>query len=43
VFALLVVFGWFLSGGDAPDSTAADEDWANWADDNGLRSGMVRS
>jgi hypothetical protein len=40
VFAVLLVFGWFLSGGDAPDYTAADEDWANGADDNRLKSGI---
>jgi hypothetical protein len=28
-FAVLLVFGWFLSGGDAPDYTATDEDWTN--------------
>jgi hypothetical protein len=42
-FAVLLVFGWFLSGGDAPDYTATDEDWTDWADDNHVRSGMVRS
>ena len=39
-FAVLLVFGWFLSGGDAPDYTAADEDWAEWAGDNRSRSGI---
>jgi hypothetical protein len=39
-FAVLLVFGWFLSGGDAPDYTATDEDWTNWAGDNRLRSGI---
>ena len=37
---MLLVFGWFLSGGDAPDYTAADEDWAEWAGDNRSRSGI---
>jgi len=37
-FAVLLVFGWFLSGGDAPDYTAPDETWTDWADDNRLRS-----
>jgi hypothetical protein len=40
VFAVLLVFGWFLSGGDAPDYTAADEEWADWSDDNRARSGV---
>jgi len=39
-FALLLLFGWFLSGGDAPDYTAADELWTDWADDNRLKSGI---
>jgi hypothetical protein len=39
-FAVLLVFGWFLSGGDAPDYTATDEDWTDWADDNRVRSGI---
>src|SRR5215210_4620119 len=37
-FAVLLVFGWFLSGGDAPDYTAADQDWLDWAEDNRVRS-----
>ncbi len=37
-FAVLLVFGWFLSGGNAPDFTAADQDWTDWADDNRVRS-----
>jgi hypothetical protein len=40
VFAVLLVFGWFLSGGDAPDYTATDKVWTDWADDNGVRSGI---
>jgi hypothetical protein len=39
-FAVLLAFGWFLSGGDAPDYTATDEDWTGWADDNRSRSGI---
>ncbi len=39
-FALLLLFGWFLSGGDAPDYTATDETWTNWADVNRARSGL---
>jgi len=26
-FAVLVVVGFFLSGGDTPDYTAADQEW----------------
>jgi succinate dehydrogenase/fumarate reductase cytochrome b subunit len=33
-FAVLFVFGWFASGGDAPDYTAADQAWTDWAEDN---------
>jgi hypothetical protein len=40
-FAVLLLFGWFLSGGDTPDYSAADEDWTNWADDNRSRSGIA--
>jgi hypothetical protein len=39
-FAVLLTLGWFLSGGDAPDYTASDQDWANWAGDNRSRSGI---
>jgi hypothetical protein len=39
-FAVLLVFGWFLSGGDAPDYTATDEVWAAWAGDNRSGSGV---
>jgi hypothetical protein len=39
-FAVLLVIGWFLSGGDAPDYGAADEDWTDWADDNQSKSGI---
>jgi hypothetical protein len=38
-FAVLLAFGWFLSGGDAPDYTATDQDWTDWADDNRSKSG----
>jgi hypothetical protein len=37
-FAVLFVVGWFASGGDAPDYTAANQDWTDWADDNQWRS-----
>ena len=37
-FAVLLIFGWFLSGGDTPDYTASDQDWTDWADDNRMRS-----
>jgi hypothetical protein len=39
-FAVLLVLGWFLSGGDAPDYAAADEDWTDWAEDNRSKSGV---
>ena len=39
-FAVLLFFGWFLSGGDAPDYTATDEVWTDWADANRLGSGI---
>jgi hypothetical protein len=38
-FAVLLVLGWFLSG-DAPDYTATDVDWTDWADDSRVRSGI---
>jgi hypothetical protein len=41
VFAVLLILAWFLSGGDAPDYTAPDEDWTTWADDNRARSGVA--
>jgi hypothetical protein len=37
---VLLAFGWFLSGGDAPDYTATDEVWAAWAGDNRSGSGV---
>jgi len=39
-FAVLLLFGWFLSGGDAPDYTATDKAWTDWAEANRLRSGI---
>src|SRR5918998_1227729 len=39
-FAVLLVFGWLLGGRDAPDYTATDEEWTDWADDNRSRSGI---
>lgn len=39
-FAVLLLFGWFLSGGDAPDYSATDVTWTTWADANRLRSGI---
>jgi hypothetical protein len=39
-FAVLFVLGWFFSGGDAPDYTAADQAWRDWADDNQSKSGI---
>jgi len=32
--AVLLVVGFLISGSDAPDHTAADQDWTNWAIDN---------
>lgn len=37
-FAVLFVVAWFASGGNAPDYSAADQDWTTWADDNQWRS-----
>ena len=34
VFGLLLLFAWFLSGGNAPDFTATDDVWIDWANDN---------
>jgi len=42
-FAVLLVLSWFLSGGDAPDYTASDEDWTTWAGEVGPRSGIAAS
>jgi len=33
-FAVLFVFGWFMSGGITPHYTAADQKWTKWAHDN---------
>jgi hypothetical protein len=43
VFALLLVVGWFLSGGNTPDYLASDGDWTNWAGEVGPRSGIGAS
>ena len=37
-FAGLLVVGFFLSGSDAPDYAAAEEDWTSWATDNAWNS-----
>ena len=37
-FGVLFVIGWFASGGDTPDYSAADQEWTNWAEDNKWRS-----
>ena len=37
-FAVLFILAWFLSGGNAPDYTASDQDWTKWADDNQWKS-----
>jgi hypothetical protein len=39
-FAVLLLLGWFLSGGNAPDYIATDEDWTTWAGEVGPRSGI---
>ena len=38
VFAVLFLIGWFVSGGDAPDYGAPDQDWTDWADNNQWKS-----
>ena len=35
---MLLVLGWFLSGGNTPDYTASDQDWTTWAEDNQWKS-----
>ena len=35
---MLLIVGFFLSGGDTPDYTAADQEWTNWAENNELKS-----
>ena len=42
-FAVLLLFSWFLSGGNTPDYTAVDEDWTTWAGEVGPRSGIGAS
>jgi hypothetical protein len=37
-FAVLFILAWFLSGGNAPDYAAADQDWTTWAHDNQWKS-----
>jgi succinate dehydrogenase/fumarate reductase cytochrome b subunit len=37
-FAVLFVVGWFISGSDAPDYMAADQEWTNWAENNESKS-----
>ena len=37
VFAVLFVVGFLISGGDTPDSTAADQQWTTWAEGNELK------
>lgn len=39
-FAVLMILGWFLSGGDTPDHAASDADWTLWAETNRWRSGV---
>jgi predicted small secreted protein len=36
-FAVLVVVGFFLSGANTPDATAADQEWTAWAEGNELK------
>jgi hypothetical protein len=40
-FAVLLFFGWFLSGGNTPDYTAPDAEWVAWAEDNSQLSGIA--
>jgi Na+/proline symporter len=35
---VLLAVGWFISGGNAPDDTAADQDWTTSADHNKWKS-----
>jgi hypothetical protein len=37
-FAVLFLAGFLISGSDAPDYTAADQEWRTWADDSETRS-----
>lgn len=34
---VLFVVGWFISGSDTPDYSAADQEWTNWAENNELK------
>ena len=38
MFAVLLVVGWFVSGGNTPDYGATDQDWTTWAEDNQWKS-----
>ena len=40
-FALLLLFGWFLSGGNTPEYAATDLAWTQWADSNRVGSGIA--
>ena len=37
-FAVLFLAGFLISGSDAPDYAAADQEWRSWAADSELRS-----
>jgi uncharacterized protein DUF4386 len=37
-FAALLLIGFFISGSDTPDYTAADQEWTDWAEDNQSKS-----
>lgn len=37
-FAVLFVVGWFISGSDAPDYSATDQQWTTWATANQTKS-----
>jgi hypothetical protein len=40
-FGALLLFGWFLSGGNTPDYTAPDADWVAWAENTSQLSRMA--
>jgi hypothetical protein len=40
-FGVLLLFGWFLSGGNTPDYTAPDAEWVAWAEDTSQLSGIA--
>jgi hypothetical protein len=42
-FAVLLILGWFLSGGNTPDYLATDDEWTTWAGEVGPRSGIGAS